>query len=264
MRVQHEHDGPAVLRVRLTPDERGEVRIDPAATAGLRAALEEAEADPRCRVILLEGTPGTFCLGLSFAEGGEATPATEVAAFAEVLASLRRTGRLVIAAVDGAAVGGGVALAAAADIAVATARSSFGLPEVVLGILPAIVLPVLLERMPPQRARLVALGGTIDAQRALELGLVDRLVADEPALAGAVRGLLRQALRLHPGALLGLKRLCAVIQGEACERALQIGAAESARLLADPQRIAAIRAFEAGEPLPWFERYGATARKEEG
>ncbi len=259
MRVSHSLDGPAVLRVRLSPDERGEARIDPATTAGLHAALAAAEADPGCRVIVLEGTPGVFCLGLSFAAAA-AEPGAELRAFAGALAGLRRTSRLVISAVDGEVAGGGVALAAAADLSLVTARSRFGLPEVALGILPALVLPVLLERLPPQRARLLALGGTVDARRALELGLCDRLLDDGAALEAALRETLRHALRLHPGALGELKRLSATMAGLPFERALELGAEESARVLGDPARRAALAAFEAGEPLPWFQRYSRKER----
>jgi enoyl-CoA hydratase/carnithine racemase len=262
MRVRHESDGPAILRVGLAPDERGETRIDPKGTEDLRAALAAADADPRCRVILLEGTPGTFCLGLSFAAASSNLP-SEVQSFAEVLAALRATDRLVIAAVDGAAAGGGVALCAAADVAIATTRSSFGLPEVTLGILPALVLPVLLERMAPQRARLLAIGGTIAAGRALELGLIDELCEDQGKLASSLHRLLRQALRLDPRALGELKRLTRALHGAPFSRALELGAAESARVLGDPERRAALLAFEEGEPLPWFERYRVSPGKEE-
>jgi enoyl-CoA hydratase/carnithine racemase len=254
MKVTHERDGAAVLRVRLVPDEHGEARIDPETTAGLRSALAAAEADVGCRVIVLEGTPGVFCLGLSFAAAA-AEPATELRAFAGALSGLRETSRLVVSVVDGEAAGGGVALAAVADLALVTARSRFGLPEVALGILPALVLPVLLERMPPQRARLLALGGTIEAGRALALGLVDRVVEDGAALEAALRETLRHALRLHPGALGELKRLSTALSGLPFAGALQLGAEESARVLGDPVRGAALAAFEAGEPLPWFQRY---------
>lgn len=260
MLVTHTDDGTPVWRVRLSPSngESNAALIDPAGVAALERILEAAEASPACRVLVLEGEAGRFCLGMDIGEVAS-NPSldlnTEVHRFAACLRLLRTSSKLVITVIDGAAVAGGLGLAAAGDVAIATARSTFGLPELVLGLLPAVVLPVLLERMPPQKVRLVALSSGVDANEALGLGLIDRVVGDEAALERAVRGVIKQALRCNPAAVNGLKRHLERIAGMPVAGAVHVGAAATTELLAMPATVEALKAFLGGEPLPWFDRY---------
>ena len=123
--------------------------------------------------ILLEGSePGTFCLGLDVDSVGHAVAGMD--AFLGVLELLGSHPGPVAAWVDGAAVGGGLGLAAACDLVVASERARFALPELLLGIVPGAILPVLRDRMSPQAIRLLALrGASVDPVQAASLGLVD-------------------------------------------------------------------------------------------
>ena len=250
---------PSVWRIGLAPSEEGgQTLIDGEGTARLSAILEEADSSSRCRVLVLEGQQGSFCQGMdlglvSSSADGQLGPAAQ--SFARCLAGLHGGQQIVVAAIDGSAIGGGVGLAAAADIVLCSERSTFGLPELSLGLLPAIVLPVLLQRMPPQKARALALGGSVDAGRALELGLADRVVADEALLQKALRGIIKQALRCRPQSVAGLKWHLSQIQGLQLDRALELGAQRTAELLGDSYGISALQAFLEGDPLPWFESY---------
>src|SRR5438477_5999325 len=95
----------------------------------------------------------------------------------------RSNGKVTLAVVDEQALGGGVGLAAVCDYVLATERATFGLPELLLGLVPATIFPILLERMPPQRARRLALlGHTQNAAQASASGLVDEVVASDPEL----------------------------------------------------------------------------------
>ncbi len=242
--------------------------IDEAGLAALTALLAEARADASCRALVLEGgEPGpagrraegaSFCEGLDLGEVLRAPRpeqhAPRVQAFARCLEELRRSPRVILAVVDGAAAGGGVGLAAAADLVLASTRASFVLPELSLGLLPAVVLPVLLERLSPQAARALALGGAIGARRAYELGLVDQL-AEPEELERLLRSALKQILRLHPEGPRELKQLCARQARLPLAEALALGAEHTAAALADEGRARALRGFLEGEPLPWFERY---------
>ena len=100
-----------------------------------------------------------------------------------------------------------------------------------------------------------ALSSSIDADRALALGLIDRVVADGDQLERALRAAIKQALRCKPEAINGLKRLSERIAGMPLAGAVHVGAAATTDLLASPETINALKAFLEGEPLPWFDRY---------
>lgn len=258
MRTELRTDDSPVWRLRLGPGDSAETAIDPAGTAELNGLLGAAEASPECRVVVLEGAAGSFCKGMDL-DYLTRSPGEDfsggVVAFSRTLSALRSTRKLVVAVVDGPAVGGGVGLAAASDILVASSRASFALPEVVLGLLPAVILPTLLDRMSPQKARAFALSSGVDAARALELGLVDRVVEDPNKLERALRGVIKHALRCHPEAVAGLKRLCGKMAGMELEAALRHGADQTARLVASPETVRSIRDFLEGEQPDWFDRY---------
>lgn len=256
MHINCSREEVGVWRVRLSPTEGTETMLDPAGVEQLLAIA--AEAEEGCRALVLEGQPGMFCQGMDLgfiaAHSGE-DQGEGVRAFARSLAVLRASPAVVIAAVDGVANGGGVGLAACADIVIATSRSTFGLPELVLGLIPAVVMPILLQRLPPQQARLLALSSAVDAARAHELGLVDRLVAEPEDLERAIRREIKQVLRLCPEAVAEIKALGEALEGRSCAEGLELGARRIHEILAEEGRMGPLRGFLAGEPLPWFARY---------
>jgi enoyl-CoA hydratase/carnithine racemase len=135
------------------------------------------------RLAVLEGVPGSFCAGLDIERLGGPDPdlgAADVETFTQVLDLLRRGPQLVVALVDGAALGGGVGLVAAADLVIASPRATFALPEMFLGLVPAAVFPHVVRRIGVPRARLMAFGAPpLDAHEAKAAGLVD-VVSDNP------------------------------------------------------------------------------------
>jgi len=250
--------GP-VWRIALTPSRGDDVTLTLAGLRALEHLLVRAADSAVCRVIVLEAAAGGFCRGmdlqlvltLTAAERREGS-----ASFAACLQHLRGGPRFVVAAIDGAAIAGGLGLGAAADLAIATEASSFGLPELVLGLVPAMVLPLVMERVGPQRARRLALGvGSIDATAALGVGLIDELVGDRAALERAVRRAIKGALRLQPDAVASLKRFATEAAGELRAAAIARGRALTDERLERPEVLAAIRGFGDGEPAPWLERY---------
>lgn len=257
MRVSCDREVEAVWRVQLGPGDNGETLIDREGVAELLQVLEEVEAAPACRVLVIEGAcQGMDLAGLIPADREAGDLREQVHRFAACLTRIQGSRKMVISAVDGDVAGGGVGIAAAADLLIATDRSTFGLPELVLGLLPSLVLPLLMKRMPTQKARRLCLSGTsIEARQALELGLVDQVVDCPDDLERSLRRVLKQALRLHPGAVSGLKELQLDLLDKPCPEALSIGADRTSDLLADPERIAAARAFFEGEQPPWFDRY---------
>lgn len=230
--------------------------LDVGGILALREAIRSAVGDAGSRVLVLQGADGVFCRGMSLAgQVAEEDPADAVRTFAACLEALRFAGKPTIAVVDGEALGGGVGIAAACDLVLATPRSSFGLPELLFGLLPAIVLPVIAERMPVQRARLLALRAqSVSADRAWEMGLADEIVmADE--LARTVPRFAHALSRPDSEAVAGLKRYSAQIAGLDVLGGLGLGAEITAAALAvRPGPADTIRAFVADGTAPWLAR----------
>ncbi|MEY2430903.1 MAG: enoyl-CoA hydratase [Acidimicrobiaceae bacterium] len=166
------HRSTALLTINR-PDRRN--ALDGATIEAIGNALTEAEADDDVRVVVLTGAGDrSFCSGMdlkAFAEGDRPTGAG-----LHVLAS-RCYPKPVIAAVNGAAVGGGFELVLASDLVVAASHAVFSVPEVRRGVVSAGCSTRLAGRIPPAMVYELALvGDAIDARRAAALGLVNLVV----------------------------------------------------------------------------------------
>jgi enoyl-CoA hydratase len=228
--------------------DRPEVRnaIDPETMAGLVAAFLEAERDPEVRAVILTGAGDrAFCAGMdlkAFAEGSVPVgdgPGLEF--FTD-----RLYPKPVIAAVNGAAVGGGFELAMACDLIVAADHTRFGLPEIRRGMVAAGGGTRLPRRIPLAIALEMGLTGEyIGAERALALGLVNRVVPAGDLLDSAVE-LAGMAARNAPLALAVTKKL---MLAEAEGASLEAIAAESKAVFASADAMEGARAFaEKREP----------------
>jgi 2-(1,2-epoxy-1,2-dihydrophenyl)acetyl-CoA isomerase len=154
----------------------------------LAESLEEAGSDPNVRVIVLTGAGRAFCAGgdVNFmAQLVERQDAEEFArllgAARRVILAIRHITKPVIASINGAASGAGFNLAMACDLRIASADATFSQSFVKLGFHPDWGGTYFLPRMLPSNlvAELFFLGDAIDAQRAFELGLLNRVVAPE-------------------------------------------------------------------------------------
>lgn len=150
---------------------------------GVSAAIDQLEADDSLRVAILTGAGGTFCSGMdlkAFVTGE--LPVVEGRGFAGMVEYLAT--KPIIAAVEGYALAGGFELAISCDLIVAAEDAKFGIPEVKRGLAAAagglVRLP---KQIPPRIAMEMALTGEfISAQRAYELGLINRVVSPGKAL----------------------------------------------------------------------------------
>ena len=170
-----------VVRLTLDRPERRNA-LSPRLLDALQSALDEARADPRTRVLCLGATGPAFCAGIDLKEVDLSRPA-QARGLADRLSGVYRTLLTfpvpVLSSVGGAAVGGGVGLAAAADIAWAGPKALFQLPEAGIGLVPAMVSVVLRRRLAPKRMSAMALGGVVlGPADALAAGLVDFLAGD--------------------------------------------------------------------------------------
>ena len=213
----------------------------------LRAALGEALTDDAVRVVVLDHTGRVFCSGMDLAEAaGGGAEEQGVREFPEILAALWSSPKPVLAVVRGPARAGGVGLAAACDVVVASPSASFGFSEVRLGLVPAVISAVVLPRMLPHVAhRLMLTGEVFDAATAAAGGLVDLVVEDvDAAVAAQVAALAAGA----PTALAETKRLLRARQaGLDFDPLLEL----SARFFASEEGQEGIAAFREKRPARW-------------
>lgn len=170
------------------PDRRN--ALDLATMAALVAALRAADADDEVRAIVLTGSDPVFCAGLDLAEVGDGT--IDLQAIGErgddPWVALQQVTTPTIAAVNGAAVTGGLELVLCCDLAVASDQARFADTHARVGIHPSGGLTVLLPRYVGRRAALgMSLTGRfVDAQEAAMLGLVNSVVPHDLLVERAV------------------------------------------------------------------------------
>ncbi|MET0251583.1 MAG: crotonase/enoyl-CoA hydratase family protein [Novosphingobium sp.] len=170
----------------------------------IAAAMERLDADPALRVAILTGGGGTFCSGMDLKGflAGE-LPVVEGRGFGGIVT--RGPDKPLIAAIDGFALAGGLELAMACDLIVASSGATFGLPEVKRGLAAGGGGLVRLPRQIPRRVamEMALTGEPITAARAYELGLINAL-CDGPAVEGA-RALARRIVENAPLAIAASK-----------------------------------------------------------
>jgi methylglutaconyl-CoA hydratase len=215
----------------------------------LQAAFEAAGADPGVRIVVLTGTGESFCAGAdlnwmreiidySFEQNLE-----ESLAIADLLESIYTLPKPTIARVNGTAIGGGNGLFSACDIAVASDRARFGLSEVKIGLVPAVISPYVIRRIGESRAREFFLTGErFDARRALEVGLVNTVVPHAD-LNAKTEGLARLLLSAGPEALAKAKELLQKVPGMGFDEARRYTAEVIARLRVSAEGLEGMAAF---------------------
>jgi enoyl-CoA hydratase/carnithine racemase len=172
-------------KVRILTMNRPEKRnaLDTELTQELLKELREADAEDGVDALVLTGAGQAFCAGADLAEFKHLKDPQAAEARAELTMQLHlvfsKMTTPVVTAINGAAMGGGAGLAIAGDLAVMVRGAKIGYPEAKHGIVAAIVMANLVRQIGPKAAfELVALGEGIDADRALALGMVNRVVTE--------------------------------------------------------------------------------------
>jgi enoyl-CoA hydratase/carnithine racemase len=170
----------AVVWLRLNRPETLNA-LSTALTAALEEAVERVAGMDDARVLVVSGRGRAFCAGNDIAEMAAISPeAAETLARrqAALLDRFARLPQVTLAAIDGYALGGGLMLAVAQDLRIASDRARFGLPEVTLGFNPAYGIARLLDVAGGGHGRdLLLTGRIVHASEALRVGLVNRVVA---------------------------------------------------------------------------------------
>jgi enoyl-CoA hydratase/carnithine racemase len=189
IRVEQAADGVATLTF-ARPEVRNAMHL--AMNLEVRAALEALAADDQVRALVLTGAGGrSFVSGADIAELRDRTAAVALLRHnAKLCDALEAFPRPTVAAIEGVALGGGMEVALACDLRVAGTSARMGQPEVSLGIIPAAGATWRLPRIVGlgRAKELIFTARVIDADEALAMGLLNRVVPDGHALETA-RGL---------------------------------------------------------------------------
>lgn len=180
----------------------------------LRTIFEALGSDDDVRVIVLRGRGRSFCAG---ADLGAMRAAAEFSfeenvaggqAIFDLMAAVDSCTKPVVAAVKGAAIGGGAGLVSCCDVTVAVTDTVFAFSEVRLGLAPAVISPFVVAKVGAGAAReLFLTGERFTAERARRYGLVQHVVEDEGALEATVQERVDQLLQAAPGAQTAVKTL---------------------------------------------------------
>lgn len=174
----------AVTRITLNrPEKRNALSI--ALSDELIRAIDRVQQSTTVKVLVISGAGETFCAGDDITEmqsWGDANGVMRRARLYQTMANaLEELDKVTVAAVDGFAVGGGLEITMACDFVVATQRARWGMPEVDVGITPGWGGTTRMARLVGRRMtkEINLLGALHPARRAVELGLWNRVVADD-------------------------------------------------------------------------------------
>jgi enoyl-CoA hydratase/carnithine racemase len=168
--------GPVATVVIRNPARRN--AMTPAMWRQLPVLLDDLEADPAVRALVLTGADGTFCAGADLGDLDELLDAGDASIAVAAEERLARFAKPTVAAIRGACVGGGCQLAVACDLRIAAGDARFGVPPARLGLVyPAPTTRRLARLVGPAAAKhLLFTSELIDADRALRIGLADEVL----------------------------------------------------------------------------------------
>jgi 3-hydroxyacyl-CoA dehydrogenase len=240
---------------RITFDSPPVNAISRPVVAALKTALASFEADAEAAALVIA------CEGRTFVAGGDIAdfelPDFSAQPFNALLARIEASGRPVIAATHGTVLGGGLELAMACHHRVAHPSTRFGLPEIKLGLLPGSLGTQRLPRLVgAERAfEMILSGAPIDAERALQIGLIDAVSDAHPAEAGVAAA---EAL-LAAGT--PIRRTSSLAVAPAPEGFFEAARERADRAPAYPAPAAIVRSVRAAVELPFAQGEAVEARE---
>lgn len=222
--------------------------------------FDNIEVNPAIRLVVLSGSGKHFSAGADLSWMQRASAASQewnladARRFSNMLAKIADCSKPTIAKVQGAALGGGVGLACACDMAVATDDASFSVSEAKFGILPAVIGPYVIQAVGKRQAKRLALTASrINAQEALAMGLVQKVVSRE-ALDACVAEMVKDLLICGPQAQKEIKQLFAQIPvGMVSPEVRELTAQTISRVRTTDEAKAGFAAFFAKQAAPWIQ-----------
>jgi enoyl-CoA hydratase len=252
--IIHERNGHVAILTINRPEARNAVNAEVA--QGLERAIDRIEADGEIRVAVLTGAPPTFCAGADLKEieaGRRDQLRTARGGFAGVVARARH--KPLVAAVEGAALGGGAEICLACDLVVASRAASFAFPETKRGLVAAAGgLFRLPQKIPLNVAVELALTGeSLPAEDAHRLGLVSRLAEPGAALDEAMV-LARQIAANAPAAVQATRRVMLAAPAEGDGNGWELSEAAMAEVMATDDMKEGVAAFLEKRAPRWSGR----------
>jgi methylglutaconyl-CoA hydratase len=216
----------------------------------LAQAIQNAGCNPVTKVIILKSDGNhAFCAGASFTELLQITTKEQgqhfFSGFADVIKACRNAQKIIIGRIHGKAIGGGVGIAAAADICFATKNAGIKLSELAIGIGPFVIEPAVTRKIGLTALTKLSLspGEFFSADWAKQHGLYTEVFDDEPAMDTAIHTLAQQITTWSPEAFTALKKT--LWQGtEGWDTLLTQRAAISGELVLTPFAQNAISSFK--------------------
>lgn len=212
-----------------------------------------------CRIIVIQGKEKVFCRGMDFrnlllnADNEIRNDFSEP--YKNTVKMIRNSPKPVIAKIDGDVLAGGMGIALACDIVIASKSSVFGLSEVLFGIIPAYVFPLLLERVPFKKARYLILSSKrFNAEDAYRYGIIDEL-ADDDKLDKTEKDCIKRLLYSSPDALRITKKYSDELSDSHFDEAIDFAQKQLTELLNNKANITAIKNFLDGEKPSWAVKY---------
>jgi enoyl-CoA hydratase/carnithine racemase len=243
----------SILRIELNrPAKRNAMTMSMYVT--LADLLNDAAKDKGIRVVLWHGAGDSFCAGNDVEDFLKNPPGPGESPQARLMKALMNFDKPLIAAVQGAAIGGGTTMLTHCDFVYAGESATFQMPFINLGLVPEFgstySVPMRIGHV--RAAELILLGLPCDARRAVELGLVTRVVPDQELLATATETAEKLAEK-PAGALQACKRLMKRSSREQIEQAMKVEGEEFASRVRSTEAREAFTAFLEKRP-PNFTR----------
>lgn len=248
--IDIETEGPVTTITLNRPEKRNALTID--MLRELAEAFREIARERAHRVVVLRGEGASFCAGLDLIESKDRAKArTSAKNVGEVLRAIVRTPAVTIAAVHGHAVAGGAGIMSACDIVVAEEGAKIGYPEPRRGLVAAMVMTLLQRQVGDRKMReLLLTGELIDAEAALAIGLVTRVVP-RGGLDSAIDSYMTAILKNAPGALMDTKLLLEGLTPVNFETALARAYTVALRMRGSSEAREGLAAFEEKRNPSW-------------
>lgn len=242
------------------PDSRNSMSLQ--MVQELQAVVAWASANA-VRALVLRGAGGHFCAGgdvrdmMTIRQKAVDDPRAYQSfnrVFGELLTQVTNAPLVVIAVVEGAALGGGFGLTCISDVALATANAQFGMPETRLGIIPAQIAPFVVQRIGlTQARRLALLGLRLNGAQAQRIGLVHEVHADTAALEDALQRVLADLNQCAPNANRVTKALLLKVGQQPLDSLLDGAADDFASAIQSPEGMEGGLAFIQKRPANWVQ-----------
>lgn len=253
--IMRRDDGPVAILTLNRPDRRN--ALSRAMMAELDDAIERVSHDAKIRSVVLTGDGTVFCSGMDLKEAeaelrlpdGEHNAVVTLQEYGDLIQKLHALGKPTVAALNGDALAGGAGLMSACDFAIAGEGARIGYPEVLRGMVPAVVMVDLVRLIGDRRARQLLLAGElISATTAFSWGLLNEVTAPDGCLPRAIE-MSKNLVQCAPQAMAVIKRL--LDETESRPANLRGPAAVSAAIRVSDEAQEGIRSFLEKRPPQW-------------